>query len=73
MTKKEANQISIWLSTNAKGILDEERTKLGLSRAAYLEKLIEGSLPNRLEEKIEELRLEIESLREQLNKPKGKQ
>lgn len=63
MTPKESAQISVWLNANAKEILDTERGKLGLSQASYLEKLLEGTLPNQMEAKIEELRQEIERLR----------
>ncbi len=68
MTPKEVNSISIRLSTRAKEILDEERNKLSLSQSAYIEKVLEGSLPNHLETKIEELRREIESLRKEITK-----
>ena len=68
MTPKEVNSISIRLSARAKEILDEERNKLGLSQSAYIEKVLEGNLPNHLEAKIETLRLEIEALREEVKK-----
>lgn len=68
MTPKETIQISIRLSLRAKEILEEERSNLGLSQSAYIEKLLEGSLPNQLEAKIEELRHEIESLRKEIKK-----
>ncbi len=63
MTPKEVNSISIRLSARAK-----ERNKLGLSQSAYIEKVLEGNLPNHLEAKIETLRLEIEALREEVKK-----
>lgn len=68
MTPKEVNSISIRLSMRAKEILDEERNKLSLSQSAYIEKVLEGSLPNHLEAKIEELRREIASLRKEITK-----
>ncbi len=68
MAPKEINSISIRLSARAKEILDTERSNLGLSQSAYIEKLLEGSLPNMLESKIEALRLEIEKLRKEIKK-----
>lgn len=68
MTPKEKAQVSVMLSNHAKEILDEERVKLNLSQAAYLDKLLDGTLPNRLETQIEALRLEIEKLREEIKK-----
>jgi hypothetical protein len=68
MTKKEIDYLNARISTAAKETLEEEAKKAGLSMTAYLELLIQGNHPGRLESKIEELRLEIESLREQLTK-----
>jgi hypothetical protein len=66
MSPKEKKQLSALLSEATKKILDEQSKAHGFTRTQYLERLIEGTLPNRLEEKIENLRLEIEGLRNEV-------
>ena len=63
MSPEEKKQISARLTARAIAILKEESDKLEVSQTEYLERLIDGTLPNRLEAKIEELRKEIETLR----------
>lgn len=68
MTPKEIARISAVIDPKIKSILEEESEKAGLSQTEYLERLIEGTLPNVLEAKIETLRLEIEALRKEIKK-----
>ena len=64
MSPKEIARISAVVSPAIKTILESESTKIGLSQTEYLERLIEGTLPNRIEAKIEELRKEILELKD---------
>ncbi len=68
MSPEEKKQISARLTSRAIAILKEESEKLEITQTEYLERLIDGSLPNKLESKIEALRLEIEKLREETKK-----
>ena len=68
MSPKETKQLNANLDARIKAILEEESQKTGMSQTEYLERLIEGTLPGHLEEKIEGLRLEIAALRKQLKK-----
>lgn len=64
MTPKDYARLSAKIDPKIKAILEEESEKAGLSQTEYLERLIEGTLPDRMEAKIEELRKEIEALRD---------
>ena len=68
MSPKETKQLNASLNVNLKARLEEAAKKAGMTQTAYLESLIEGTLPGRLEAEVRALRLEIESLREQLTK-----
>ncbi len=68
MSPEEKKQISARLTNRAIAILKEESEKLEITQTEYLERLIDGSLPNCLEAKMEELRHEIESLRREIKK-----
>ncbi|MGL4594771.1 MAG: hypothetical protein ACRCUY_08600 [Thermoguttaceae bacterium] len=61
MSPEEKKQISARLTDRSIAILKDESAKLELTQTDYLERLIDGSLPNRLEAKIEELITEIKS------------
>ncbi len=61
MTPKEVDYLNMRIDKRAKDMLKEESEKANLSMTEYLERLIEGSLPNRIEAKIDELRNEIMS------------
>ena len=68
MSPKEIKQLNASLDARVKTALEDAAKKAGMSQTAYLECLIEGTLPGRLEAEIKALRLEIEALREQLKK-----
>ncbi|HBT75521.1 MAG TPA: hypothetical protein DEB39_01040 [Planctomycetaceae bacterium] len=72
MSEEEKKQLSAKLSKQTKQMLDEQAEEHGLTRTQYLERLIEGTLPNRLEERMDAIRIdilaEIEKLREEIKK-----
>ncbi len=68
MTKREFEYLNTRISKVSKETLESESKKAGMSMTAYLELLIEGGLTGHLETKIEELRHEIESLRQEIKK-----
>ena len=73
MSPKEIRQLNASLDARVKKALEDAAKNAGMSQTAYLECLIEGTLPGRLEAEIKELRLEVEAMREQLMKqPKRK-
>ncbi len=68
MTPKEKNDVLVRLGGSAKNTLETERKKLRLSQSAYIEMLIEGTLPGRMEKQIEELRKELLEKFEEIKK-----
>lgn len=68
MSPEEKKQISARLTNRAIAILKEESEKLEITQTEYLERLIDGSLPNVLAAEIQELRAEIERLRKEIEK-----
>ena len=72
MSPKEVKQLNASLDARIKTALEKAAKQAGMSQTAYLECLIEGTLPGRLEAEIKELRLEIEAMREQLLKKNEK-
>ena len=62
MSPKEMARLSANIRPEIKAILEEESANAGLSQTEYLERLIEGTLPNRLEAKIAELLAEIKKI-----------
>ncbi len=68
MSPSDKKQISARLSESARETLKAESEKLGLSQTEYLERLIDGTIPNVIEAKIESLREEIEALRLEIEK-----
>jgi len=68
MSPKEIKQLNASLDARIKAILEEESQKAGMTQTEYLERLIEGTFSGRLENKIEQLRLEIEALRTETKK-----
>lgn len=63
MTPKEMARLSANIRPEIKRIIEVEAEKANLSQTEYIERLVEGTLPNRIEAKIEELKKEIEFLR----------
>ena len=59
MAPKEYDHISVKVSPEIKKILVEESEKAGLSQTEYLERLIEGTLPDRMTANIMAIRDEI--------------
>lgn len=72
MTPKEVDYLNMRIDKRAKDMLKEESEKANLSMTEYLERLIEGTLPDRLEAKMEAIRgeilKEIEVLRKEVTK-----
>ncbi len=68
MTPRETELLNARIGKDVKQILKEEAEKNSMSMTEYLERLIEGTLPNRLETKMEDILAEIEKLREEIKK-----
>ncbi len=68
MTPKQREQFNTTLDKRTKDILKEESDRLGMSMAEYIEKLVDGTLPGRLEKQIEELRVEFLAKIEEIKK-----
>ena len=66
--KEQATQFSARLNSRAKKIIQEEAQKTGMSMTEYLERLIEGTLPDKIESKMEEILREIKELKEKMEK-----
>ena len=64
ITPKESSQFNARLSSHIKDILQVEAEKANMTMTEYLERLIEGTLPDRLEAKMEAIRQEIRELKE---------
>ncbi|GHT22429.1 hypothetical protein FACS189419_04970 [Planctomycetales bacterium] len=67
---EEISLINARISNSVKSLLKSEAKKAKMSMTEYLERLIEGTLPNRLETKLEEILQEIKALREIIDKKK---
>ncbi len=68
MSPKETKQLNATLDKRIKEILEQEAAARNMSQTEYLERLIEGTLPDRLSEEMQALRHEIESLRQEIKK-----
>ncbi len=68
MTPREIERISVKVSSETKRILIEESAKAALSQTEYLERLIEGTLPDRVSANMKTILAEIESLRKEIKK-----
>lgn len=66
MTPKEIARISAVVDPRIKLILEKESEKAGLSQTEYLERLIEGTLPDRILEEMQAIRQEIKTLRKEI-------